>query len=231
MISQARENSFPSCTSERYCMVDEQSNVTLCYQFMGSMATKLYHEGNYTLDHHSQGHGNSSCLLHDKMITGFKNNFDLLFVLNHAWYAGLGRILDSPTSPSSWVSTIIPKLYHDATRSFLTKVSQRTKTIFVLGQVGTDCTNKVEPEPFIQENIPSRYGWDLAPTLWDTSISLIQEEVGSVQIVDVRDPLMQSVHAHPLNDCLHFCLSSAALNMYLDKYWVEVFSKHTVGPR
>ncbi len=219
----ATEKSFPSCSTRRYCMVDGKSNITLCYQFMGSMATKIYHEGNYTLDHHLRGHGDSSCLLRNKMITEF-NNFDLLFVQNHAWYISLGRYLDSPMSPSAWVSTIIPELYHDAMGSFLSKVSQRTKTILVLGQVGTDCANKVEPEPFIRENIPNRYGWDLAPTLWDTSISLLQNEAINVQIVDVRDPLMQSVQAHPSEDCLHFCLNSAAVNIYLDKYWVEVFS-------
>ena len=219
----AEEKSFPSCTTNRFCMIDGQSNITLCYQFMGSMATKIYREGNYTLDHHLRGFGDSSCLLHDEMVTEF-NNFDLLFAQNIAWYAGLGRYFDSPTSPSTWVSTIIPELYHDAMGSFLSKVSQRTKTILVLGQVGSNCVDKIEPEPFIRENIPTMYGWNLAPTLWDTSISLLQDGSGNVQIVDVRDPLMQSVHAHPYLDCLHFCLNSAAVNIYLDKYWVEVFS-------
>jgi len=43
---------------------------------------------------------------------------------------------------------------------------------------------------------------------------------------------MQSRHLHPNSgglapdwDCLHFCMNSAALNMYLDHiYWTEVFS-------
>jgi hypothetical protein len=26
---------------------------------------------------------------------------------------------------------------------------------------------------------------------------------------------MQSVHAHPPNDCLHFCMNSAAVNIYI----------------
>lgn len=44
---------------------------------------------------------------------------------------------------------------------------------------------------------------------------------------------MQSVHAHPSSrpgappprDCLHFCMNSAAVNLYLDAYWNEVFSR------
>ena len=43
------------------------------------------------------------------------------------------------------------------------------------------------------------------------------------QVVDAREPLMQSVHAHPVPDCLHFCMTSAAVNIYLDIYWNEVF--------
>jgi len=33
-----------TCTAIRYCFTDTQDNITLCFQFMGSMATKVYHE-------------------------------------------------------------------------------------------------------------------------------------------------------------------------------------------
>ena len=221
-----KKNSFDSCTTARYCMLDRLSNITICYQFQGTMATKIYREGNYTLDHHKRGHGDSSCMLHDTMTAELNTNFDVLFVQNIAWYAGLPREMDSPNSPSAWVSTVVPTLFHDAMGAFLSKVSRRTKTILVLGQVGTKCKDKDEPETFIQENIPKMFGWNLAPKLWDVSISLARDEMSNVQIVDVRDPVMQSVHAHPYPDCLHFCLKSAAVNIYLDKYWVEVFSKY-----
>jgi hypothetical protein len=46
----------------------------------------------------------------------------------------------------------------------------------------------------------------------------------NVQVVDAREPVMQSVNAHPVPDCLHFCMNSAAVNIYLDIYWNEVFS-------
>lgn len=189
------------------------------------MATKVYQEGNYTLDHRKRGHGDSSCMLHKKMIAQLNDKFDMLFVQSLAWYTDLGRALDSPKSPSTWVSTVVPTLYYDAMVSFLSKVSRRTKTILVLGQVGTNCKDKTEPEAFHRENIPSIYGWNMAPSLWDASISEIREKVNNVQIVDVRDPVMQSVHSHPTPDCLHFCMNSAAVNIYLDKFWVEVFSK------
>lgn len=229
ITSPAKKKGFDSCATPRYCMVDGPSNISICYQFMGTMATKIYHEGNYTLDHSKRGDGDSSCMLQDTMIDELNTKFDVLFVQNMAWYIGLGNKLDSPTSPSTWVSTVVPTLYHDAMGSFLSRVSRRTKTILVLGQVGTNCTDKLEPETFHQENIPNIYGWNLAPALWDESISLIRDEVSNVQIVDVRDPLMQSVHAHPSRDCLHFCMNSAAVNIYLDKYWTEVFSKYYDG--
>ncbi len=225
----ATKKIFDSCTTGRYCMLDRLSNITICYQFLGSMATKVYREGNYTLDHHKRGHGDSSCMLQDTMTAELNTNFDVLFVQNIAWYAGLPSKLESPTSPATWVTTVVPTLFHDAMGSFLSKVSQRTKTVLVLGQVGMNCKDKYEPETFTQENIPKIFGWNLAPTLWNASISLIQDEVSNVQIVDVRDPVMQSVHAHPYPDCLHLCMNSAAINIYLDKYWVEVFSKYYDG--
>jgi len=42
-------DSFVNCTTHRSCIVDSSSNITICWQFMGSMATRVYHEGNYTL--------------------------------------------------------------------------------------------------------------------------------------------------------------------------------------
>ena len=81
------------------------------------------------------------------------------------------------------------------------------------------------PEPFSLKEIPNLHGWGLAPKLWNISLAVIQDEELDVQVVDARQPLMQSVHAHPSPDCLHFCMNSAALNIYLDIYWDEVFSK------
>ncbi len=40
-----------------------------------------------------------------------------------------------------------------------------------------------------------------------------------IKVVDAREPLMQSVHSHPASgfahpdDCLHFCMNSAAINL------------------
>ena len=34
---------------------------------------------------------------------------------------------------------------------------------------------------------------------------------------------------NPDNDYLHFCMNSAAINIYLDMYWTEVFSTHVVN--
>lgn len=214
-----------NCTAARSCFVDEKSNVTICHQFMGSMATKIYHRGNYTLDHSLRGHGDSSCLLSDEMIAEF-HDFDLVFVQSVSWWTNLKNLLDSPTSPREWVSKMVPKMYYDAMNSLLSKISERSKTVFVLGQIGVDCQNKTAPEPF--KSIPDKYGWNLAPKLWDTALTLIEEEGLDVQVVDARDPLMQSVHAHPSPDCLHFCMNSAAVNIYHDMYWHEVFSRHTI---
>ena len=81
------------------------------------------------------------------------------------------------------------------------------------------------PEPFSVNKIPNQYGWGIAPTLWETALTMIEDEGLDVQVVDAREPLMQSVHAHPPLECLHFCMNSAAVNMYLDMYWNEVYSK------
>jgi len=222
------EKTGSTCSSQRLCMLDAIGNITICHRFMGSMATKIYHEGNFTLDHHLRGPGDSSCLLHDEMIVEF-NEFDLAFVQGTAWFAGLPRVLNSSSSPFEWVSRMVPKVYYDAMNAFLSKVSRRTKTVFVLGQTGTKCANKNAPEPFSMDNIPNSYGWQLAPKLWNVSLSLIQQKEMNVQVIDAREPLMQSVHAHPAlapkHDCLHFCMNSAAINIYLDMYWAEVFSQ------
>ena len=72
------------------------------------------------------------------------------------------------------------------------------------------------------------------PKLQTTSLNMIHDKKLDVHVIDARDPLMQSRHAHPNSgglapdwDCLHFCMNSAALNMYLDIYWTEVFSFFT----
>jgi hypothetical protein len=96
------------------------------------------------------------------------------------------------------------------------------------------CLEKTSPEPFSVYNIPDNYGWGNSKKLWDTSLRLLSEErLDSIKVVDARESLMQSVHAHagsggaakPLkfNDCTHFCMNSAAVNMYLNIYWNEVF--------
>ena len=227
--SEVKWNKSPSkCTSTRYCMLDVQSNITICYRFMGTVATRIYHEGNFTLDHHLRGDGDSSCLLHDEMLAE-SDKFDVAFIQGSIpWYVNLPRELNSSSSPFEWVQKMVPIVYRDAMDALLSNISQRTKTVFVLGQIGMGCANKSEPEPFSVNNIPSSYGWNLAPKLWDTSLSLIREKEVNVQVIDARDPLMQSVHAHPVrapdHDCLHFCMNSAAINIYLDMYWAEVFS-------
>ena len=67
--------------------------------------------------------------------------------------------------------------------------------------------------------------------LWDASLRLVQEEEvlksRDVQVVDLREPTMQSVHTHPqmpFFDCGHLCMNSAAMNSYLNAFWNEVFS-------
>lgn len=233
-ITWASKQGMDNCTASRECTSEVKSNITICYQFLGSMAAKVYHDGNYTLDHSLRGHGDSSCLLRDKMIAEL-NEFDLAFVQTVAWWTRLPRILDAPTSPSKWVSKMLPTVYYDAVTTLLSKLSRQTKTVFVLGQIGTKCVNKTTPVPFSVDEIPTKYSWNLAPRLWNTSLSLIQKEGLDVRIVDARDPLMQSVHAHPSSavtpspatwDCLHFCMNSAAINFYLDMFWNKVFSRY-----
>ena len=225
-----------NCTATRYCFTDVQDHITICYQFMGSMATQIYHEGNYTLDHSQRGQGDSSCLLGDNMISEGLARFDLVFVQNIAWYTNLGKLLDSPKSPSEWVAEMTPIVYYDAMKELLTKISKQTKTVVTLGQTGTACKGKTNPESFRIQDIPDNFGWRISDKLWNASLRLIEDEqeLSSVQIVDAREPLMQSVHAHPQQtldnplqpDCVHFCMDSAAINIYLDMYWNEVFSRY-----
>ena len=224
------KKSSANCDGFRRCMLDAKGNITICYRFMGSMATRIYREGNFTLDHRLRGHGDT-CLLHDEMIAEF-DEFDLAFVQGSiVWYLGLPMKLNSSSSPFEWVQKKVPDVYYDAMDAFLSKVSQRTKTVFVLGQSGTFCANKSVPEPFSVNNIPDSYGWNRATTLWNASLTLIRENDMNVQVIDAREPLMESVHAHPFlsptQDCIHFCMNSSAINMYLDMYWAGVFSQYT----
>ena len=213
---------------DKQCAIDPIGNITICRQFMGTMATQVYHEGNYTFNlTEVSGHGDTSHLLQDEMIDEIAE-FDLVFIQGVAWFAGMQRTFDSPTSPSEWLWELIPKLYRDVMESLLRKLSHRTKTILVLGQSGTACRNKTDPEPFYPDRIPGLYSWNIIPQLWNQSLNVIKELSLNVQVVDAREPLMQSVHAHPVPDCLHFCTTSAALNMYLDMYWYEVF-RHVKG--
>jgi hypothetical protein len=231
-----QNHKIPKCTASRRCFTDEKYNITFCHQFMGTIATQVYHQGNYTLDHSLRGHGDSSCLLEDSNIAVI-SSFDLVFVQSVAWWTDLGRILDSPTSPKEWVEKMLPTVYYDAMKELLTKVSgnKTTETVFVLGHIGVDCKEKTLPEPFEVDRIPHGHGWDSARKFWDTSLNLLLEERLDikVKVVDAREPLMQSAHAHPSSgytypgqpfDCLHFCMNSAAINMYLDLYWNEVLS-------
>ena len=217
------------CTTRRRCFTDEKYNITFCHQFMGTIATKVYYEGNYTLDHSLRGRGDSSCLLEDSNIAVI-SSFDLVFVQSVAWWTNLGTHLDSPTSPKEWVDKLLPMVYYDAMKELLTKISVQTETVFVLGQIGVDCKEKTLPEPFSIDRIPPDHGWDSAPKFWDTSLHLLLEERLNIKVVDARKPLMQSVHSHPAsgfaqpdtNDCLHFCMNSASVNLYLDIYWNKV---------
>ena len=223
------------CTAGRNCFTDEKHNITFCHQFMGTIATKVYHEGNYTLDHSLRGHGDSSCLLEDSNIAAI-SSFDLVFVQSLAWWTGLGTVLDSPTSPKEWVEKMLPTVYYDAMKELLTKISGKTETVLVLGHTGVNCTEKTLPEPFDVDRIPPNHGWDLASKFWNTSLRVLLEERLNIKVVDARVPLMQSVHAHTASgdahsdekDCLHFCMNSAAVNMYLELYWNEELSEISV---
>ncbi|KAL3773398.1 hypothetical protein ACHAWO_003689 [Cyclotella atomus] len=212
-----------------YCMIDQIGNVTICYQFMGSMATKVYRDGNYTLDLKDyklefsfMAERETSFLLEDETINDLAV-FDIVFIQGVAWFAGIPGFYNSPTSPRKWIDEILPELYRDVWEVLLTKLSDKTKVVLTLGQTGTSCENKTVPEPYYPELIPNKYSWVISPKLSNLSLDIIKDLSLEVQVVDAREPLMQSVHAHKNTDCLHFFMSSAAVNIYLDMYWNEVF--------
>jgi hypothetical protein len=210
---------------ERICMKDTIGNITICFQVMLAMLTQEYPEGNLTLVRGFEG--DTSCVLE---LTAELSDYDLVFVQGMVWFQSLAYRQHS-SSPFGWVTELVPFVYKDAMGKLLSDLSEKTKTVLVLGQIATACWNKTEPEEFHLFEIPSKWGMDLAPKMWTALLNYLDEEKMNVQIVDVRDPLLQSVHAHPepdYNDCLHFCMNSAALNIYLDMYWVEVFSKFTL---
>eukprot|EP00548_Thalassiothrix_antarctica_P004261 CAMPEP_0194151650 /NCGR_PEP_ID=MMETSP0152-20130528/49147_1 /TAXON_ID=1049557 /ORGANISM="Thalassiothrix antarctica, Strain L6-D1" /LENGTH=79 /DNA_ID=CAMNT_0038855635 /DNA_START=158 /DNA_END=394 /DNA_ORIENTATION=- len=78
-------------------------------------------------------------------------------------------------------------------KAFLTKLSRRIRTIHVLGHTGVSCKGKTMPEAFDAANIPRDFGWDRAVELWDTALKLIDDKL-DIQVADLRDPTMQSVH-------------------------------------
>lgn len=238
--AKTRNMSPKTCSSEQWCMHDVKGNITLCHRFMGSISRGPIIEHNYTFNHSLRSNGDSSCLLHNTMIQQM-SQFDLVFVQGSVmWFAGLPELLNSPSSPREWISKKLPLLYHDAMEGLLSKLSQRTKTVFVLGQGGLLCANKTRPEPFREDkeynltttrDVGAKYGWMQVPKLQSTSLNMIHDKKLNVHVIDARDPLMQSRHAHPNSgglspdwDCLHFCMNSAALNIYLDIYWTEVFN-------
>lgn len=209
------------------CMVDGIGNITICRHFMGNMAARVYREDNYTLDLKRNGtsHGDTSYLLDNEAIDELAK-FDIVFIQGVAWFAGIPISFDSPISPRQWTQQLLPKLYRDAWEVLLIKLSTRTKVVVTLGQTGTACVNKTAPEPYDPDQIPNRYGWTIAVKLWQQPLDIIRELSLDVQVVDAREPLMQSLHAHKGNDCLHFCMTSAAVNIYLDMYWNEVFAHY-----
>ena len=203
------------------CTNDSIGNITICRQAIKSMATQVYQQGNYSLNLTGNLH-DTSFLLQDEMLDKMAK-FDFVFIEGVVWFTAIQRIFDSPTSPAEWIHELLLKLYRDVMESILIKLSHQTKTILVLGQTGTSCQNKTKPESYDPEDIPNLYGWRDVPLLWNQSLSIVKEFSLDVQVVDAREPLMQSVHAHPAPDCFHFCMNSAALNIHLDMYWNEVF--------
>jgi hypothetical protein len=210
------------CT-KRICMKDTIGNITICLQTMHVMLTQEYSEGNLTL---ARGfNDDSSCVLE---LTAKLSDYDLVFVQGMAHFQSLANHHHSSSAPLGWIAELTPLVYKDAMGKLLSDLSEKTRTVLVLGQIATSCWNKTEPEEFHLFEIPSQWGMDRAPKMWAALLNYLDEEKVNVQIVDARDPLLQSVHAHPdvdYGDCLHFCMNSAALNIYLDMYWVEVFSK------
>ena len=107
------KSSVKRCTTSSYCMLDAESNITICFRFMGSMATRIYNEGNFTFDHHLRGHGDSSCLLLDEILAEF-DKFDMAFIQGSiAWYGGIPQLMSSSSSPYHWMQKILPIVYHN----------------------------------------------------------------------------------------------------------------------
>jgi len=203
-------------------------------KFLGSMSMKIYREGNYILDHSFRGYGDSSCVLCSEMIKTF-TTFDVVFVQSISWWTNIPKLLNSPKSPKFWVDKMMHQMYYDSMKHLLGQISKKTFTVLVLGHIGSDCRNKTVPQKKVSINIPTNYGWQkFAEKLWMTSIQVVEENKMDVKIIDVREPLAQSIHAHPSkaspSDCLHFCMNSAAINHYLDAFWNEVFSKWNISP-
>jgi hypothetical protein len=67
---------------------------------------------------------------------------------------------------------MLPVIYYDAMEALLSKISHRTKTVWSMEHGGLRCQNRTVPEPFDVINIPNSYGWNEAPKLWATSLTL-----------------------------------------------------------
>jgi len=162
--------------------------------------------------------------------------FDLVLVQTQIWWGELPKMLASEDSPESWITEMLPTVYTDSLKALLIPLSLKTKTALVLGHVGVDCHNKREPEELTSDgfNVPDYHGWPMITRFWSDATRLVHEANLAVEIVDVRAPLMSSVHAHVgstdkdaslYDDCFHFCMNSAAVNAYLDRYQVALFDK------
>ena len=224
----------PGCGASR-CFVDVVANITVCRQFMGTMATHIYTDGAYRLNHTRRGHGDSSCILRPSSLTTLAS-FDIVLVQSLAWWTNLPNHLDSKESPKAWVASMLTTVYTDALRALLIPLSKLTKTVFVLGQTGQKCEDRTVPDVNINSLFTAEvsaelvlpYGWTTAARLWKASLDLIQASSMDVEIVDVRKPLMAAVNAHPgsacrsevceSTDCLHFCMNSAAVYSSLGMY-------------
>ena len=224
----------PGCEPLR-CFVDVVANITVCRQFMGTMATHIYTDGAYRLNHTRRGHGDSSCILRPSSLTTLAS-FDIVLVQSLAWWLNLPTLLDSKESPKAWVASMLTTVYTDALRALLIPLSKLTKTVFVLGQTGQKCHDRTVPDVNINSLFTAEvsaelvlpYGWTTAARLWKASLDLIQASSMDVEIVDVRKPLMAAVNAHPgsacssevckSTDCLHFCMNSAAVYSSLGMY-------------
>jgi len=218
------------------CITIDPGNITICFTVFGRPLSKTYQKGNYTLHSNRSAFAQvncRSCLLEEEYMADFYSSFDVTFVQSLSWWTGMERSL--PTAPKEWIKNMIPTIYYDSIKKLLSLLSNVTSgsVYWVLGHTGTSCSEKTKPEPWT-EMPPDMYGWRLSEKLWNVSLELLQEPPfqQNIRILDIREPTMESVHAHPsspkdskVNDCLHFCIASAALNIYLDVYWTDVFSR------